>query len=247
MQCSYSICLKTLEENRQKVDEVKQKYEKQLGHKMKCYYDTVGYSKVIVIKKHTKEQVIHSMVWPSVVIVICGVIFLKLEMKRRGISFCGDGTTTGTGEQGPPLLKKGPAGQGQPNSQTVVQLQGNGKTVDCVIAHKAHGNKKTRKLPQATGDQWEHLSSSMSSLDRITKQKNSSKYTSVNETTPPPAKLGTSLSADGLKFHQINKDVKGTGSPSNKHDADQSKYRQDSTQTNSSTGSQLNKGVETPV
>ena len=54
----------------------------------KCFYDTTDYRRVIETKRHTKSEVIHCMLWPSVIIVICGAIFLHIEMRRRGVTLC---------------------------------------------------------------------------------------------------------------------------------------------------------------
>ena len=43
---------------------------------------------LIAEKMHTRSEVIHTMLWPSLVILGCGLIFIYLEMRRRGIVLC---------------------------------------------------------------------------------------------------------------------------------------------------------------
>ena len=88
-QCSYSVCLKTKEQNNAKVDEFAQQWRDKTGHRFECFYNTDDHSSVIATKNHTKAQVVHSMLWPSLVILVCGAIFLRLEMNRRNLTFCG--------------------------------------------------------------------------------------------------------------------------------------------------------------
>lgn len=88
-QCSYDICLETFDRNKDKVDIYKKKWLKKVSQKMECFYNTENHNILIQTKQHTKHDVIHSMLWPSVVIIICGVIFLKLEMDRRRLTCCG--------------------------------------------------------------------------------------------------------------------------------------------------------------
>jgi len=38
---------------------------------------------------YSQADVIHAMLWPSLVILACGVIFLRLEMQRRQLTWCG--------------------------------------------------------------------------------------------------------------------------------------------------------------
>ena len=40
-------------------------------------------------KNYTTVDVVHCMLWPTLVIIISITIFLKLESKRRGLTFCG--------------------------------------------------------------------------------------------------------------------------------------------------------------
>lgn len=53
-----------------------------------CFYNEGEENLVIETKKHTRSEVIHSMLWPSLVIFGCGLLFIRLEMHRRGIRFC---------------------------------------------------------------------------------------------------------------------------------------------------------------
>ena len=55
----------------------------------RCFYDTRDPHRVIVHKNYTIVDVVNCMLWPSVVIIVCIGVFLKLESKRRGLTFCG--------------------------------------------------------------------------------------------------------------------------------------------------------------
>lgn len=54
-----------------------------------CYYNTADSDDVIAVKVYSKSDVIHSMLWPSLVIVVCCVVFLRLETRRRHLTICG--------------------------------------------------------------------------------------------------------------------------------------------------------------
>ena len=95
-QCSFSVCLKTVEENQAAVEEYSSSWKKTTSAKFQCYFNQHHHASVIQYKKHSKSDVVHSMLWPSLVICVCGVIFLRLEMTRRGLTCCGneqEGTT----------------------------------------------------------------------------------------------------------------------------------------------------------
>jgi len=81
-QCSYSICLKTDEENVKAIDDFADKWRAQVT-RFSCFYDTEDVRKVISHKQYSKADVIHSMVWPALTILTCGLIFLYLEARRR--------------------------------------------------------------------------------------------------------------------------------------------------------------------
>lgn len=38
---------------------------------------------------YSRSDVIHTMLWPSLIVVACAVIFLRMEVKRRRLTFCG--------------------------------------------------------------------------------------------------------------------------------------------------------------
>jgi len=54
-----------------------------------CFYNTADYEDVIAEKVYSQSDVIHAMLWPSVVIVICCAVFLRIETRRRHLTFCG--------------------------------------------------------------------------------------------------------------------------------------------------------------
>ena len=84
LQCSYSVCLKKLEDNKRAVEEFAEQWRARgYSETFECFYDTVDPSRVIVEKMYTINDVIHSMTWPSLVVVICGLVFLRLKTLRR--------------------------------------------------------------------------------------------------------------------------------------------------------------------
>ena len=54
-----------------------------------CYYNAAEFGDVIVEKVYSESDVVHSMFWPSLVIIVCCVVFLRLETRRRRLTFCG--------------------------------------------------------------------------------------------------------------------------------------------------------------
>ncbi|ELU15901.1 hypothetical protein CAPTEDRAFT_222265 [Capitella teleta] len=92
-QCSYHVCKKDYQENKQAVQKYANQWHAQGKNSFDCFYDTNHHGSVIASKRHSKTHVINSMVWPSIIILICGVIFLHLETKRRGMPFCGEKVT----------------------------------------------------------------------------------------------------------------------------------------------------------
>jgi len=94
-QCSFSVCLKKLEDNRKAVEEFADQWRARgFTEPFQCFYDTMDPSRVIVEKMYTINDVVHSMTWPSLVVVICGLVFLRLQTRRHKLTFCGQRTTS---------------------------------------------------------------------------------------------------------------------------------------------------------
>jgi len=90
LQCSYSVCLKKLEDNKRAVEEFADRWRARgFSEMFQCYYDTIDPSRVIVEKMYSINDVIHSMTWPSLVVVFCGLIFLRLQTRRHKLTLCG--------------------------------------------------------------------------------------------------------------------------------------------------------------
>lgn len=87
--CSFSVCLKTREENQKAVEDFVEDWKYRMENSIPCFYDTHSWQNVIAQKMYSKSDVIHTMLWPSLIVVACGVIFLRLEVKRRRLTFCG--------------------------------------------------------------------------------------------------------------------------------------------------------------
>ena len=82
--------MKDKEENRKAVERYANQWRARITDPpFTCYYNTIEYGDVIVEKMYTQSDVIHSMFWPSLVIVICCAVFLRLETRRHRLTFCG--------------------------------------------------------------------------------------------------------------------------------------------------------------
>lgn len=123
-QCSYSICLKRREDNQKAVEDYADQWRARSSAPFNCFYDTGDVAKVIVQKTYSKSDVVHSMFWPSLVIFGCGLVFLYLKTRRRGLTFCGrkiDADATVRGGSGGRSTGGGTTGGGN---------HGNAKAVD---------------------------------------------------------------------------------------------------------------------
>jgi len=89
VQCSFSVCNRRREENIKKVNEFADSWKARYGTLISCHYDTTNDRRVIVDKTYTQRDVIHSMMWPSVVVIACGLVFLRLKTRRHRLTFCG--------------------------------------------------------------------------------------------------------------------------------------------------------------
>lgn len=89
LQCSFSVCKKTREENQKAVDDFVEEWRSRREKTFACFYDTQTSGSVIAQKMYSKSDVIHTMLWPSLIVVACAVIFLRMEVKRRRLTFCG--------------------------------------------------------------------------------------------------------------------------------------------------------------
>ena len=54
-----------------------------------CFYDVSDPGRVIPHKTYSRADVVHSMLWPSLVVVASAVTFLYLEARRSRLTFCG--------------------------------------------------------------------------------------------------------------------------------------------------------------
>ena len=90
LQCSFSVCMQEREANRRAAEEYAKPWRSlSRADKFECFYNTADYEDVIAEKVYSQSDVIHAMLWPSVVIVICCAVFLRLETRRRHLTFCG--------------------------------------------------------------------------------------------------------------------------------------------------------------
>ena len=194
LQCSYSICKKTFEENKLAVDEYAVEWEGLMaaGSKFDCYYDTDNLRNLIQEKKHDKSAVIHSMLWPSLIIMICGIIFLKLETRRRGISFCGtaefEKAKMERMAESVPLKKKSAV-------KTVVDAQFGNGTNGGVNSQRRCMVKC--KITRPSGQENSYISSSMSSIDRLTGVETAVDPSPVRQELTN-GRIGVSVSADTI-------------------------------------------------
>jgi len=97
MQCSFSVCHKTRDENQRAVDEFADQWlikaaDPATGHPadlFDCFYDTSDPRRVIPHKTYSRADVVHCMLWPSLVVVASAATFLYLEARRSRLTFCG--------------------------------------------------------------------------------------------------------------------------------------------------------------
>lgn len=106
-QCSFHVCQKDPEENKRLVELYAAKWLPQSPkpYPFTCYYNTANFNDVIIHKRYSKSDVVHSMFWPSLVLIACCVVFLSLETRRRKLTFCGRRTT---GSEGTPDRRNTP-------------------------------------------------------------------------------------------------------------------------------------------
>ena len=167
-------------------------------------------------KMHSMEDVVHSMLWPSVIIVVCGSIFLHLEMKRRGIDPCPcitccrkraaqDGT-----EEGGVAHEGGP--EGCPNSVLLKCQPAQNAGEQCKIECKLL--KCSDEAPAS------YMSNSLTALDRLmSQQQHNQKEGSAGNNSQRPGlaihngKIGTSVSAEGLRSSNTPPGSSGSGRP----------------------------------
>lgn len=186
------VCKKTFDESKAAVEEYATEWEslRESGKSFECYYNTNDPEDLINEKKHDKTAVIHSMLWPSLIILVCGIIFLKLETKRRGISFCGtaefEKAKMERMAESVPLKHKCVV-------KAVVNLQSDETAV-------SNGNRRCKvkcKITHPSGQENSYISSSMSSLDRL-----ADCVASPVETESSNGRIGVSVSADMINHHQ---------------------------------------------
>ncbi len=190
MQCSFSVCLKKPEQNQKAVEKYAERWRKLGDSTFDCYYNSKNNRDVIIQKKHTKEDVIHSMVWPCVVIMICGIIFLRLEMRRRNLAFCGPSEIVRGEAEGAEDLKNA--------NKSMLEQHWHANSEQCKINCKLIKCRDTHSGV---------LSSSLSSLDRISKTDPHHKQSQTN------GRIGTSMSVDTLKHHTVTSGGGGEISP----------------------------------
>jgi len=97
VQCSFSVCLKTREENQRAVDEFADHWRVRAADSASgdpadpfdCFYDVSDPRRVIRHKTYSRADVVHSMLWPSLVVVASAITFLYLEARRSRLTFCG--------------------------------------------------------------------------------------------------------------------------------------------------------------
>ena len=191
------MCLKTVDENNKLAEQYEKQWTSRASDQFDCFYSTSNLEHVILEKMHTKEDVLHSMLWPSVIIVICGIIFLRLEMKRRNIACCGSkpnndsnesGNKSRTGSLDPSaehLLSTRNGGVPSNSEKTTMlryKLEIKGPNIECSLAPTTYLDKNSP-----------FISSSLSSLDRLAKTVDKSKLSASN------GRVMSCISADGIR------------------------------------------------
>jgi len=72
----------------------------------RCYYDTTEPSRVIAEKMYSINDVVHSMTWPSLAVVVCGLVFLRLQTRRHKLTLCGRRTAASLPAASGDVVKK---------------------------------------------------------------------------------------------------------------------------------------------
>ncbi len=257
LQCSFEVCRKTYGENDEAVQIYSQQWYKKHSSQaeFRCFYHKDDHNNVILQKRHSVETVIHSMLWPSVVILICGVIFLRLEMQRRRLTWCDQKPTRDEERAG---LQAGECARKKKRGDGVGAERLNGKNDGCeakqTLLQAQNSHNLTTKVDCKIAKAQDGLSSSMPSLDRLkpTVAEYGATRTIQGYGQGNIQMVVPSISVDGLQKHQGSAENVSSapglkGGPLPLKDA----FRQDSTKTEggSSTGSQGSKimGLETPV
>ncbi len=209
-QCSYSVCLKSYADNTDAVEQYEATWQSRGTEQFDCYYSTDNLRHVILQKMHTQQDVLHSMLWPSLIIVVCGVIFLRLEMKRRDIPCCGccvenaQESGPGTGSDNKSSSTHAQAtGSADPSAQRLLDPR-NGRVAqepqhekDSLLRYKPElkgPGIECSLTPYSYTDKNAHfISSSLSSLDRLAKTVDKSKLSASN------GRVMSCVSADGLR------------------------------------------------
>lgn len=185
LQCSYSLCLKKPKDNEIAIEKYAQQWRDQDRKPFECFVHTSDQEDVIVAKMHTQEDVVHSMLWPSCVIVVCGIIFLKLEMKRRGIVPCPCLCPNKKQQELNNKDTEGGAGDGARDSMLKCQ------------SNMADSCKVECKLLRCSEDSPSMMSRSLSALDRLDQKDAAVKKSALGFFN---GRMGPSLSAEGLRY-----------------------------------------------
>jgi len=88
LQCSFSVCYKSRQENARHVNDFSDSLASHGNSTFLCYYDTLTLDNAILEKSYSKTDVFHYLFWPSLAIVICGLVFLYMECHRKGMIVC---------------------------------------------------------------------------------------------------------------------------------------------------------------
>ena len=194
-QCSFSVCLKLPVDNTRAVEKYAQQWRDKKERPFECFVNSENEKHAIVSKMHTHADVLHSMLWPSLIILICGAIFLRLEMKRRGIDPC-------------TCLRKNKR-QEAVESQTV-PTGGKVALLQC-RQNETEPCKVECKLLKCSSDSPAFISSSLSSLDRLTKHGEKRNFGGLAVAN---GRVGTSLSAEGFRVKTNSPESSSNASPS---------------------------------
>jgi len=91
------VCLKTRDDNQRAIDEFADQWRVRAADPaaddpadpFNCFYDASDPRRVIPHKTYSRADVVHCMLWPSLVVVASAVTFLYLEARRSRLTFCG--------------------------------------------------------------------------------------------------------------------------------------------------------------
>ena len=212
-QCSFSVCLKTWKENQRAVDEFADQWRVRAADAdagdpadpFDCFYDASDPSRVIPHKTYSRADVVHCMLWPSLVVVASAVAFLYLEARRSRLTFCGKRPAEALNGEKSQLKPAAASSSPSSHHATRVAKQPEHKVNDDDRRHhgmkSAGGSEAPSKMPDPRGPRHKYERHRLGATERLNGQVRSSVDVSVAGTSPIAADSPSSRRARRLQNH----------------------------------------------